>query len=135
MSLKVHAGELVCLLGRNGAGKTTTLRSIMGLTAPRRGSVRFQAEELVGQPPFRIARRGLGYVDQSRRIFPDLTVEDNLVVARTGRPGRWSTAEVYRRFPELAPLRHLGPSSERGRAAHAGHRASLDGQPVAPPVR
>jgi branched-chain amino acid transport system ATP-binding protein len=131
VSLKVHAGELVCLLGRNGAGKTTTLRSIMGLTAPRRGSVRFQAEELVGQPPFRIARRGLGYVDQSRRIFPDLTVEDNLVVARTGRPGRWSTAEVYRRFPELAPLRHrLGRHLSGGEQRMLAIGRALMGNPL-----
>src|SRR5262245_23627720 len=65
-----------------------------------------QGEELTGQPPFRIARRGLGYVDQGRRIFPDLTVDDNLEVARTGRMGRWSKADAHRFFPELTPLQH-----------------------------
>src|SRR5262245_20874676 len=118
VSLDVHEGEIVCLLGRNGAGKTTTLRSLIGLTRPRQGSVRFGGEELVGQPPFRIARRGLGYVDQGRRIFPDLTLDDNLEVARTSRPGRWSKADVYRLFPELAPLRtrlghHLSGGEQR----------------------
>ena len=93
--------------------------------------MRFQAEELVGQPPFRIARRGLGYVDQSRRIFPDLTVEDNLVVARTGRPGRWSTAEVYRRFPELAPLRHrLGRHLSGGEQRMLAIGRALMGNPL-----
>lgn len=131
VSLKVHAGEVVCLLGRNGAGKTTTLRSLIGLTAPRQGSVRFQGEELVGQPPFRIARRGLGYVDQGRRIFPDLTVDDNLEVARTGRPGRWSKAEVYHLFSELAPLRNrLGRHLSGGEQRMLAIGRALMGNPL-----
>jgi branched-chain amino acid transport system ATP-binding protein len=131
VSLEVHAGEVVCLLGRNGAGKTTTLRSLIGLTSPRQGSVRFQGAELVGQPPFRIARRGLGYVDQGRRIFPDLTVDDNLEVARTGRPGRWSKADVYGLFPELAPLQHrLGRHLSGGEQRLLAIGRALMGNPL-----
>jgi branched-chain amino acid transport system ATP-binding protein len=131
VSLEVHEGEIVCLLGRNGAGKTTTLRSLIGLTPPRQGSVRFRGEELVGQPPFRIARRGLGYVDQGRRIFPDLTMDDNLEVARTGRPGRWSKADVYRLFPELAPLRNrLGRHLSGGEQRMLAIGRALMGNPL-----
>jgi branched-chain amino acid transport system ATP-binding protein len=131
VSLEVHAGEVVCLLGRNGAGKTTTLRSLIGLTSPCQGSVRFQGEELIGQPPFRIARRGLGYVDQGRCIFPDLTVDDNLEVARTGRMGRWSKADVHRFFPELAPLQHrLGRHLSGGEQRMLSIGRSLMGNPL-----
>lgn len=105
VSLTVQQGEVVCLLGRNGAGKTTTLRSIIGLTPPRRGSVRFLGREIAGWHPYRVARAGIGYVDQGRRIFPGLTVDENLEVAENGRPGPWTKAEVYRAFPELGPLR------------------------------
>ncbi|MBI4392119.1 MAG: ATP-binding cassette domain-containing protein, partial [candidate division NC10 bacterium] len=101
VSLTVREGEVVCLLGRNGAGKTTTLRSIIGLTPPRRGSVRFLGREMMGRHPYRVARMGIGYVDQGRRIFPGLSVDENLEVAENGRKGPWTKAEVYRVFPEL----------------------------------
>ena len=78
VSLSVNHGEIVCLLGRNGAGKTTTMRSIMGLTRPKSGSVRFNGEELRGRPSDYIARQGIGYVPDNRLIFPDLTVLENL---------------------------------------------------------
>jgi branched-chain amino acid transport system ATP-binding protein len=90
----------------------------MGLTAPLQGSVHFQGEELVGRSPFRIAHRGLSYVDQGRCIFAALTGDENLEVARSGRAGRWSKADVYRIFPELAPLqtrlgRHLSGGEQQ----------------------
>jgi branched-chain amino acid transport system ATP-binding protein len=113
VSLAVEAGELVCLLGRNGAGKTTTLRSIMGLTPPRSGSIQFRGEEIRGKPPYYIAQKGLGYVPDERLIFPDLTVRENLEVAikvskdYTGEP--WTVDRVYGLFPSLKKLeKHLG---------------------------
>ena len=108
VSLSVGLGEVVCLLGRNGAGKTTTLRSIMGLTPPRSGSVLFNGTAIQRRPAFRIARLGLGYVPDDRRIFPDLTVQENLEMARrvTGRSGRWSVERVCGLFPVLVRLLH-----------------------------
>ncbi len=107
ISLDVTTGEVVCLLGRNGAGKTTTLRSIMGLTPPRAGRVIFKGKEITGRQPFEIARLGVGYVPDDRRIFPDLTVEENLEIVRrvTGREGRWTVERVYQLFPLLPGLR------------------------------
>jgi branched-chain amino acid transport system ATP-binding protein len=113
VSLAVEFGELVCLLGRNGAGKTTTLRSIMGLTPPRSGSIQFRGEEIRGKPPYYIAQKGLGYVPDERLIFPDLTVRENLEVAikapkdYKGEP--WTVDRVYGLFPSLKKLdKHLG---------------------------
>jgi len=101
VSLRLPAGEAVGLLGRNGAGKTTTIRSIMGFTPPRAGSIRFKDRELVGQPPYRIARLGIGLVPQGRRVFPDLTVRENLLLgARRGSDG-WSLESTLERFPHL----------------------------------
>jgi len=108
ISLDVGQGEIVCLLGRNGAGKTTTLRCIMGLTPPRSGRIRFKDTELGGRQPFEIARLGIGYVPDDRRIFPDLTVEENLEVARrtvVQKDGRWTAERVYDLFPVLRQLR------------------------------
>jgi len=107
ISLDVTTGEVVCLLGRNGAGKTTTLRSIMGLTPPRAGRVIFKGKEITGRQPFEIARLGVGYAPDDRRIFPDLTVEENLEIVRrvTGREGRWTVERVYQLFPLLPGLR------------------------------
>ena len=82
ISFEIRKGEAVCLLGRNGAGKTTTFRSIIGLTPPRSGSIRFKGQEVVGKPPYRIAQMGIGFVPDDRRIFPDLTVRQNILVAR-----------------------------------------------------
>ena len=106
LSLAVDSGEIVCLLGRNGAGKTTTLRAIMGLTPPRSGSVTFKGSEICGRAPFEIARRGIGFVPDDRRIFPDLTVQENLVLAArmSGRSGRWSVGRVCELFPVLEGL-------------------------------
>jgi branched-chain amino acid transport system ATP-binding protein len=107
VSLDVESGEVVCLLGRNGAGKTTTLRSIMGLTPPRSGRIEFNGEVLTGRQPFEVARRGIGFVPDDRRIFADLTVEENLrIVAHvTRRDGRWTMERVCELFPVLMERR------------------------------
>ena len=107
VSIDVEAGEVVCLLGRNGAGKSTTLRSIMGLTPPRSGRVEFMGEEITARAPFEIARLGIGYIPDDRRIFPDLTVEENLMIVRkvTRRDGRWTLERVYQLFPVLTELK------------------------------
>ena len=81
ISLTVDVGEIVCLLGRNGVGKTTTLRSIIGLVVPRSGSILFNGLKISGWPPYEIANHGVGYVPEERRIFPRLTVRENLGVA------------------------------------------------------
>ena len=107
VSLEIRPGEIVALLGRNGVGKSTTLKSIMGAVPPKTGSIRFNGKELRGLPPHAIARAGLGYVPEERRIFPSLTVRENLLMGvRAGDPGRaetkWPISEVYERFPHLA---------------------------------
>ena len=106
ISLDVAQAECVCLLGRNGVGKTTTMRAIMGLTPPSAGRVVWKGEDIAGWPPFRIARAGIGFVPEDRRIFADLTVRENLEVAAqaAGRPGRWTMASVFSLFPVLAQL-------------------------------
>ena len=110
ISFNVQEGEAVCLLGRNGAGKTTTLRSIIGLTPPRQGSILFHGQEISGKPPYHIAQRGIGFVPDDRRIFPDLTVRQNIMVARREREGdRWNFDRVYSLFPKLKELEsHMG---------------------------
>ncbi len=108
VSLVVEQGEVVSLLGRNGAGKTTTLRSVMGLTPPRSGSILLKGRELVGRKPFEIAKLGIGYVPDDRRIFPDLTAEENLEISRRlGKKsgGQWTAERVYKLFPVLEGLR------------------------------
>jgi len=110
ISLSIEEREVVSLLGRNGVGKTTTLRSIMGLTPPRNGSIRFRGEEIAGKKPFEIARLGIGYVPDDRRIFPDLTTFENLEIARrmsTKKQGHWNIDTVCNLFPVL---RELGSS-------------------------
>jgi branched-chain amino acid transport system ATP-binding protein len=108
VSLTLARGEVAALMGRNGAGKSTTLKAIMGLLPPRGGSVRFAGQEIAGQPPFRIARLGLGYVPEERRIFTDLTVFENLEVGRRAAPaGRvaWTQERLFEIFPNLAEMR------------------------------
>jgi len=110
ISLYVEKGEAVCLLGRNGAGKTTTFRSIIGLTPPKTGSIKFQEQEIVGKPPYRIAQLGIGFVPDDRRIFPDLTVRQNILVARKEKGGSiWNLDRIYALFPKLKDLEsHMG---------------------------
>ena len=105
VSLGVDAGEIACLLGRNGVGKSTTLKSIMGLVAPSAGSVTFKGSPIAGLPPYRVARLGLGYVPEERRIFPTITVKENLLMGiKPGAPprdGGWTLERVYEFFPRL----------------------------------
>lgn len=121
VSLAVSQGETVCLLGRNGAGKSTTLRSIMGLTPPASGSIAYDGVELIGKPPYAIAKLGVGFVPDDRGIFADLTVHENLEVAETRRrPNRdaWTLERLYSAFPMLQGLRtrrgeHLSGGEQR----------------------
>ena len=108
ISLNVSEGEFVCLLGRNGMGKSTTLKTIMGLVQPRSGKVIFQGRDITGFAPFKAARAGLGYVPEERRIFPDLTVIDNLrlgvkggKIRNPGDPNVWTIERVFQHFPKL----------------------------------
>lgn len=107
VSLSVGEGEVVSILGRNGVGKTTTLRSIMGLVRPSSGSVRWKGQEIAGLASYEIARLGVGFVPEDRRIFADLTVWENLDVARrpSDRGERWTVDRVYDLFPALRDLR------------------------------
>ena len=109
VALDVAAGQVVALLGRNGAGKSTTFRAILGLVANRSGAVIFDGEDVSALAPYDIARRGLGYVPEDRRIFSDLTVEENLLVGRqqprAGAP-TWTLGRLFGIFPNLSDLRH-----------------------------
>ncbi len=103
VAVEVHAGECVCLLGRNGVGKTTTIRSIMGLTPPQAGRIVWKGADITGWPAYRVARAGLGFVPEDRRIFADLTVWENLDVAGRGASG-WTIERVFDLFPQLRDL-------------------------------
>ncbi len=104
VSLQVTRGECVCLLGRNGVGKTTTMRSIIGLTPPRRGRVVWKGRDVTGRAPYQIARAGIGFIPEDRRIFADLTVWENLDVASRARDGGWTIERVFDLFPKLREL-------------------------------
>jgi branched-chain amino acid transport system ATP-binding protein len=119
VSLEVAEGQVTALLGRNGAGKTTTLRSLMGLTPPRDGRVMTFGTDTTGWPPFRVAALGVGYVPEGRRIFPNLTVDENLLVPLE-RPGPWTPDSVYRLFPRLHERR-----ASRGRQLSGGEQEML----------
>ena len=109
VALSVRPGETMALLGRNGAGKSTTMKAIMGLAPARRGRVMLRGCPISGLRPHQIARAGLGFVPEDRQIFPDHTVEDNLVIAQKKGPegqDEWSVRRVYDVFPLLEPLRH-----------------------------
>jgi branched-chain amino acid transport system ATP-binding protein len=119
VSLEVREGEIVTLLGRNGAGKTTTMRSLMGLTHAREGAVRIFGHATTDWAPYRIATLGVGFVPEGRRIFPNLTVEENLKVPAE-RPGPWTIARVYELFPRLAQRK-----SNKGRQLSGGEQEML----------
>jgi branched-chain amino acid transport system ATP-binding protein len=129
VSLIVQPGEVVTLLGRNGAGKTTTLRSIIGLTPPRTGRIAYQGDNITGKRAFEVARRGIAYVPEGRRIFTDLTVLENLTIA--ARPaGRWSIERVLAIFPGLAQRRvHKGRNLSGGEQQMLAIGRALMGDP------
>lgn len=109
VSLQVDNEEVVSLLGRNGVGKTTTLRSIMGLTPPSSGSIKWKGEEIAGKSPYQISKLGIGFVPEDRRIFSDLTVWENLDVAiqrSAGRENVWTIVRVFELFPALQPIQN-----------------------------
>ena len=116
VSLKLARGEVAALMGRNGAGKSTTLKAIMGLVPPRAGRVRFAGRDIAGLAAFRIARLGLGYVPEDRRIFTDLTVAENLEVGRRPAEGRdpWTPERLFEVFPNLASMRHRRAAAMSG---------------------
>jgi branched-chain amino acid transport system ATP-binding protein len=119
VSLEVAAGRITALLGRNGAGKTTTLRSLMGLTPARQGRVTIFGADATRWPTFRIAASGVGYVPEGRRIFANLSVEENLKVPLE-RGGRWTIARIYELFPRLAERK-----LSRGRQLSGGEQEML----------
>jgi branched-chain amino acid transport system ATP-binding protein len=109
VALSVRQGETMALLGRNGAGKSTTMKAIMGLAPPRRGRISLRGAVISGQKPHHIARAGLGFVPEDRQIFPEHTVEDNLVIGEKRGPDgqdEWPIKRIYEVFPLLEPLRH-----------------------------
>ena len=133
MSLSVKDGEIVCLLGRNGAGKTTTLRGIIGYNPPARGTVQFDGDNITGRPVYENVRRGIGFVPEDRRIFPDLSVAENLEIARLpSRPGRpaWTRERVFDMFPELKKLEnHKGGRLSGGEQQMVSIARALMGNP------
>ncbi|MFZ5964988.1 ABC transporter ATP-binding protein [Thalassococcus sp. BH17M4-6] len=123
LSFGIARGEVVALLGRNGAGKSTTMKSVMQLVRPREGTVRFQDHDLVGQPAFRVAKYGIGYVPEDRRIFTDLTVMENLEVGRQPRRDdapEWKMDQLFEIFPNLAERR-----TNRGKHLSGGEQQML----------
>lgn len=107
VDLEVNAGEIVCLLGRNGAGKSTTIKSIMGYAPPRRGTIQFAEKNITGQPVYKNVRRGLGYVPEDRRIFSELSVQENFEVAFLEQGEvKWSIDDLFNTFPLLDKFRH-----------------------------
>ena len=119
VGLEVREGEIVTLLGRNGAGKTTTLRSLVGLTHARQGTVNIFGENTTDWPPFRVAALGVGYVPEGRRIFSNLTVEENLKVPLE-KAGPWTIARIYELFPRLAERK-----TNKGRQLSGGEQEML----------
>lgn len=121
--LQAAPGEVVALLGRNGAGKSTTLKAIMGLVPPAAGRIVFRGQELAGKPPHAICRKGIGYVPEDRRIFPDLTVRENLEVGRRPEAGGDPRQNVERAFGLFPALRDL--ADRRGDTLSGGEQQML----------
>ena len=127
ISLEVAQGEIVALLGRNGMGKSTTLKSIMGLLRPRSGSIVFKGREIACLPPFKVARAGIGYVPEERRIFPELTVLDNLQIgikagkiAQDSNGSKWTIERIFEHFPKLKER-----ANSKGRFLSGGEQQML----------
>ena len=132
VSFQVPRGQITALLGRNGAGKTTTLRSIMGLTPPRRGSVRFDGRDITGQPPHVAFRLGVGYVPEGRQIFPHLEVGENLRLAERSRDSAngWTLDRIFEYFPVLQQRwRQRGQSLSGGEQQMLAIARALAGNP------
>jgi len=132
VSFEVKTGEVVALLGRNGVGKTTTLRSVMGLSPPRGGSIRFKDREIGGKPAYFMARTGIAYMPDDLRIFPDLTCEENLEIARrlSKRSGYWNQKRVEALFPVLGERRRqLGINLSGGEKKMLGMGRTLMANP------
>jgi branched-chain amino acid transport system ATP-binding protein len=122
VSLKVEFREVVCLLGRNGAGKTTTMKSVIGITPPKQGAIRYKGAEITGLDPYLLARKGISYVPDDRRIFADLTVGENIEIAeKKARSGEeWNKERVYRLFPALKEI-----ENRRGGCLSGGEQKML----------
>ena len=127
ISLDVAQGELVALLGRNGMGKSTTLKTVMGLIKPRSGSVTFEDRAITGHAPFKVARAGIGYVPEERRIFPELSVLDNLSLGIKGGkisnpedPAVWTVERIFHHFPRLRERK-----DQKGRFLSGGEQQLL----------
>jgi branched-chain amino acid transport system ATP-binding protein len=145
LSLELRAGEIVAILGRNGMGKTTLIRSVAGLTPPRRGEVLFGGNSIVGKTPYAISQAGIAIVPQGRRIFRSLSVRENLALPTSALAGRsraqpvegrkhWTLDAVLAEFPQLAErLDNAGRLAFGRRAADARDRARADGQSCADP--
>ncbi len=131
VSLKVNAGEVVAVIGANGAGKSTLLRSIAGMMPPRRGDIVFGGEAIGGAPAFAVVKRGIALVPEGRRLFPSLTVEENLLIGgQSRRPGPWTLDRVYELFPVLAERRHLpAPALSGGQQQMAAIARALMSNP------
>jgi branched-chain amino acid transport system ATP-binding protein len=115
VSLRVNTGEVVAVIGANGAGKSTLLKSIAGLVHPRGGEILFNGEPIGAAPAFSVVTRGIALVPEGRRLFPSLTVEENLMIGgQSRRPGPWTLARIYGLFPVLAERRHLPSNSLSG---------------------
>ena len=122
VSLRVELQEVVCLLGRNGAGKTTTMKSVIGITPPKQGIIRYKGEEITGKAPYLLARKGISYIPDDRRIFADLTVGENLEIAirEAKAGGGWNKERVYELFPAL---KNIG--SRKGGCLSGGEQKML----------
>jgi branched-chain amino acid transport system ATP-binding protein len=123
VTLNVERGEVVVLLGRNGAGKTTTMISIMGINPPKSGVIRYQGKDITGLAPYKVARLGIGFVPEDRRIFPDLTVYANLDVGRKASQSNaitWTPERIYQLFPILKKL-----AQQRGGTLSGGEKQML----------
>ena len=133
ISLFVKAGEIACLLGRNGVGKTTTLQGIMGINQPSSGVIRYKDEVITGKPPFVVARAGIGYVPEDRRIFRDLSVLENLKIGALkgpSKPDGWNLEKVYNLFPRLKErLGHRGSQLSGGEQQMLAIARALMGNP------
>jgi branched-chain amino acid transport system ATP-binding protein len=133
LGLEVHRGEVVALMGRNGAGKSTTMKAVMGLLERKRGSVQFIGHNIAGLDPFRIARLGLGFVPENRRIFTGLTVVENLEIGRQPpRPDipEWTHEKLFRLFPNLGEMPgRMGGSMSGGEQQMLSVSRTLMGNP------